>query len=61
VQFSIFNNWQQEQYVAALGEQLTNWYGKWELELAAVLCEKYPNLSYSLCNLSYFKSQVDSI
>lgn len=55
------NDWQQEQYVAALGEQLTNCYGEWELELATVLDEKYPGLNYSLCNLGYFNSQVDTV
>jgi len=55
------NDWQQEQYVAAFGKQLTNYYGKWEQELAAVLDEKYPNLNYSLCSLSDFRSQANIV
>jgi len=55
----LLNDWQHEQYVAALGERLSNRYGNWEPELAAVLNEKYPKLSYSLCTLGDFISQVD--
>ena len=55
------NDWQQEQYVAAFGQQLTNCYGKWEQELAAVLDEKYPNLNYSLSSLSHFRSRANIV
>jgi hypothetical protein len=52
------NDWQKAQYQAALGAPFSNPHRHWEAELARVLDEKFPDLSYTVCDLQSFKLQA---
>ena len=55
------NDWQKDQYIAALGMPLTNNCQGWEAAIATVLKVKYPSLTYSLFDLKSLISQVDKV
>lgn len=55
------NEWQKNQYMAALNKTFTNNDQRWKSDLSVILDENYPNLSYSLVDLHSLASIIDSV